>query len=81
MNHQIFAWGSSRNKLRQEENWIDFLCLMGLLLAALVIFGVNLASVPLTPGIETTIAHLAQEVGQKFPHESSWLFPSLSASP
>ncbi|MGK7871885.1 MAG: ArnT family glycosyltransferase [Xenococcaceae cyanobacterium] len=81
MNRQTFAWGSSRNKLRQEERWIESLCIVGLLLAALVLFGINLGSLPLRDWDEGTVAQVAKEIWQDGTDSLDWLFPTLWGEP
>ncbi|MGH2413043.1 MAG: ArnT family glycosyltransferase, partial [Microcystaceae cyanobacterium] len=81
MNRQTFAWDSSRNKLRQEERWLDLLWIAGLLLAALVIFGINLGNLPLRDWDEGTVAQVAKEIWRSPASNSSWLFPTLWGEP
>jgi 4-amino-4-deoxy-L-arabinose transferase-like glycosyltransferase len=81
MNRQIFTWNRSSSQLRREERWLDFLCLGGLFLAALILFTINLGSLPLLDGHETTIAQVAQEIWQAPVASQRWLFPTLSGKP
>lgn len=64
MNHPTFAWGRSQNKLRQEEQWRDYFCVIGLFLAALLLFCLNLGNLPLLDGTEAILAQLGQEIVQ-----------------
>jgi 4-amino-4-deoxy-L-arabinose transferase-like glycosyltransferase len=81
MNHQIFAWGSSKYKLHQEDRWIEFLCITGLFLAALVLFSINLGSLPLRDWDEGTVAQVAKEIYQTQGASLRWLFPTLWGEP
>ena len=79
--HQTFLWGRSQNKLRQEERWLESFCLIGLFLAALILFVVNLGSLPLLDSQEATIAQVAKEIGQAPEDFRNWFFPTLWGSP
>lgn len=79
--HQTFLWGRSQNKLRQEERWLESFCLIGLFLAALILFVVNLGSLPLIDPQETTIAQVAKEIWQAPEGSLTWCFPTLFGKP
>ena len=79
--HQTFLWGRSQNKLRQEERWLESFCLIGLFLAALILFVVNLGSLPLLDSQEATIARLAKEIWQAPEGSWTWCFPTLWGEP
>ena len=78
--HHISIWRRSSNKLRQSEVWLEYLCLIGLSIAALTLFLVNLSSLPLIDYQEATLATVAREI-----HQSSnlinWIFPTLWNEP
>ena len=78
--HHISIWRRSSNKLRQSEIWLEYLCLIGLSLAALTLFLVNLSDLPLIDYREATLATVAREI-----HQSSnlinWIFPTLWNEP
>ena len=78
--HHISIWRRSSNKLRQSEVWLEYLCLIGLSIAALTLFLVNLSSLPLIDYREATLAAVAREI-----HQSSdlinWIFPTLWNEP
>ena len=78
--HHISIWRRSSNKLRQSEVWLEYLCLIGLSIAALTLFLVNLSSLPLIDYQEATLAAVAREI-----HQSSdlinWIFPTLWNEP
>jgi 4-amino-4-deoxy-L-arabinose transferase-like glycosyltransferase len=81
MNRQTFTWGRCSRKLRQQESWLELLCLLGLLLAALVLFGVNLDSLPLRDWDEGTVAQVAKEIWHSDFNSLHWLFPTLWGEP
>lgn len=81
MDRQTFAWGRLGNKLRRSDRWIEWLWLFGLLLAALVLFGMNLGSLPLRDWDEGTVAQVAREIWQAPPGSERWLFPTLWGNP
>ena len=81
MLNQTFLWGRSQNKLRQEERWLESCCLIGLFLAALILFVVNLGSLPLLDLQEATIAQVAKEIWQASEGSLTWLFPTLWGKP
>ena len=70
-------WRRSPNKLRQSENWLECLCYTGLFVVALVLFLVNLGSLPLLDMYEGTLAQVAKEIYQSTPSSLNWIFPSL----
>ncbi|MGK7951294.1 MAG: ArnT family glycosyltransferase [Xenococcaceae cyanobacterium] len=79
--HQAFLWGRSQNKLRQEERWLESFCIIGLFLAALILFVVNLGSLPLLDPKEATIAQVAKEILQAPEGTWNWIFPTLWGKP
>lgn len=76
MNRQIFAWDRSQYQLGRSRDWLEWLWLLGLLLAALVLFGLNLGSLPLTVGETTVVARTAQEALRAGNGEFQWLLPT-----
>lgn len=73
-------WRRSSNRLRQSEVWLEYLCGIGLFIAALILFLVNLSALPLIDYQEATFAAVAKGI-----HQSSdlidWIFPSLWNEP
>jgi 4-amino-4-deoxy-L-arabinose transferase-like glycosyltransferase len=74
INHVSIGRGSA-NKLRQSEVWFEYLCLIGLLLAASCLFLVNLSSLPLLDSQEATLAVVAKEI-YRSTDVINWLFPT-----
>ena len=72
-----FIWRRSPNKLRQSEIWLECLCYAGLFSMALILFLVNLGSLPLIDMYEGTLAQVAKEIYQSTPTSLNWVFPTL----
>jgi 4-amino-4-deoxy-L-arabinose transferase-like glycosyltransferase len=81
MSHQTSIWGYSRYKLRQAEKWLEFFGLLGLWVAALALFTVNLGHLPLRDWDEGTVAQVAKEISQAPFAEWQWLFPQMWGKP
>jgi 4-amino-4-deoxy-L-arabinose transferase-like glycosyltransferase len=79
INH-VSIWRCSSNKLRQSEVWLEYLCLVGLLLAASTLFLVNLSSLPLLDTHEATLAQVAREI-YRSANVTNWIFPTLWDEP
>jgi 4-amino-4-deoxy-L-arabinose transferase-like glycosyltransferase len=80
MNRQTFAWGRSKNQLRTKGRWVESLYLLGLLVAALIIFTIDLGSIPLQNGEEGIVAQVAKEIWRSPEKIENWLFPKLWGS-
>ncbi|MGB5710597.1 MAG: glycosyltransferase family 39 protein [Waterburya sp.] len=78
--HHISIWRRSSNKLRQSEVWLEWLYLFGLSMAALMLFLVNLANLPLLDPQEGTLAMVAKEIYQGTA-TSDWIFPTIWGEP
>ncbi|NEQ81578.1 MAG: glycosyltransferase family 39 protein [Moorea sp. SIO2I5] len=76
MDHKTFTWGGSGNRIRRTQRWIDRLSLLGLLLAALLLFSINLGSGSLK-GVEQSISHLASQLLSASGEFGQWLYPTL----
>ncbi|MBW4580134.1 MAG: glycosyltransferase family 39 protein [Tildeniella nuda ZEHNDER 1965/U140] len=63
------------------ESWIDRLWLLGLLLAAGVLFGVNLGNVALRDWDEGTVAQVARDIWRSPPGSWVWLHPTIAGEP
>jgi 4-amino-4-deoxy-L-arabinose transferase-like glycosyltransferase len=81
MNRQTFTWGRLSEKLRQEEQWTEVLVLVGLFLAALLLFTINLGNLPLRDWDEATVAQVAKEIWQATPDSLRWIFPTYEGTP
>jgi 4-amino-4-deoxy-L-arabinose transferase-like glycosyltransferase len=77
MNRQTFAWGHLKKQLNTKVRWVESLYFTGLLLAALIIFIVNLGNAPLQDGTESIVAQVAKEIWESPQKVENWLFPTL----
>ena len=78
MERQTFTWGHAKNRTRRTERWVERLWLLGLLLAALLLFGINLGSPPLSDWGEGTIALVAREIARAPVASWQWLYPKIA---
>lgn len=69
-------WSRSPN-MRQSEIRLECLCYASLLAMALILFLVNLGSLPLLDVYEGTLAQVAKEIYQSAPNSLNWIFPTL----
>ncbi|MGB7520980.1 MAG: glycosyltransferase family 39 protein, partial [Spirulinaceae cyanobacterium] len=77
MERQIFVGDRPEKNLRSREYWVEWLWILGLFLAALVLFGTNLNNLPLQDGDEGMIAQVAKEIHLAPQGSRQWLFPTL----
>lgn len=78
MSGQIFAWGSPKNWVRLSGRWTDGFWVVGLMLAALLVFGTDLGGVALRDWDEGIVAQIARDMGRG---ESNWLYPKMAGMP
>ncbi|MCW6038054.1 glycosyltransferase family 39 protein [Spirulina subsalsa FACHB-351] len=76
MKYQTFPWGGYRQRLPGPEVWQERFWWLGFLAAALLLFTVNLAELPLQSGQEMMLAQTAREM-----MEGNWFFPTLDGRP
>lgn len=81
MDRQTFAWDRADNKIRRTERWIERLSVLGLFLAALLLLGINLGSLPLLNWSEGTVASIARELARVSMGSWSWFYPTLTTKP
>ncbi len=81
MERQTFTWGYAQNRIRRTQRWADRLWLLGLLLAALLLFGINLGSLPLQDWGEGTVALVAREIKNAPLEAFTWLYPKIAGKP
>lgn len=81
MNRQTSTWGISNYRVRPEERWLELLCILGLFLAAIILYSLNLGSLPLRDWDEGTVVQVAKEIYQAEPHQLKWLFPTIWGEP
>ncbi len=78
MDRQTFAWDRAGNKIRRGDCWIERLWVLGLFLAALLLLGINLGSLPLSSWGEQTVALVARELERASVGSWSWFYPTLT---
>jgi len=81
MERQTFTWGSSGNRIRKTDTLVERLWVLGLLLAALLLFGINLGNLALSDGGEGTVALVARELARSSLKPWQWLYPTLGGKP
>ncbi len=80
MYNQTFTWGRSKNQYRRN-NWVEWLWTVGLLLAAVLLFSINLGSLPLRDWDEGTVAQVARDIWLAPSGSWRWLYPTLGGEP
>ncbi|MGB5771480.1 MAG: glycosyltransferase family 39 protein [Crocosphaera sp.] len=80
MNPKTFTWHPLKSLHPRGETWRIVWCWVGLLGAALILFGFNLDSSPLLES-ERVMAQLAQEMSENRFLSGDWLFPTLDETP
>jgi len=74
----ILSWGSPNRKTPLNDRWVDLLSALGLLLAALLLYGINLGELPLRDWDEGIVAQVAREIGRG---DGNWLYPTINDTP
>ncbi|WP_228060352.1 ArnT family glycosyltransferase [Coleofasciculus sp. LEGE 07092] len=70
MNRQTFTWGRSGNRIRKTQRWVERMWLLGILLAALLLFCINLDSLPL----------LSHEISKTTVASWQWFYPTVDGN-
>ncbi|NEO98352.1 MAG: phospholipid carrier-dependent glycosyltransferase [Symploca sp. SIO2E9] len=81
MNNQTFIWGRSGNRIRKTERWVEGLSVFGLLLAALLLFSINLDSLPLQDWCEDKVELIAHHLVGESVDYWQWLYPQNLPEP
>lgn len=81
MSRPTFNWGSSKKQYHQGDNWIDRLWIVGLLLATVLLFSINLGGLPLRDWDEGTVAQVAREIWRSPAGSWHWLYPTQGGEP
>lgn len=81
MDRQTFTGDDSTNRIRNQNAWIERFIVMALLIAGLLLFTINLGSLPLRDWDEGTVAQVAREILEAPSGSDRWLFPTLWGDP
>jgi len=81
MFHRSFAWASSKNRIPGSDSWVEGLWVLGLLLAAVILFSINLGTLPLRDWDEGTVAQVAREIALAPAGSTRWVYPTLGGGP
>lgn len=81
MRHRTFTWGRSKKKWSRQRDRTDELWVIGLLLAAVLLFTINLGGLPLRDWDEGTVAQVAREIWRTPFGSWHWLYPTLGDEP
>ncbi|OUL30238.1 phospholipid carrier-dependent glycosyltransferase [Nostoc sp. T09] len=81
MQEGSFIWGHLGKQHRTVDKLIDGIWLIVLLLAAVLLFSVNLGGVPLRDWDEGTVAQVAREILRSPAGSLGWLYPTLGGEP
>ena len=78
MNRKLFALGKPKSWLLPPETWIDRLWVLALLLAAVILYTIDLGSLPLRDWDEGIVAQVAREIWRAPNGSWHWLYPTLA---
>lgn len=81
MYKQTFAWGRAKKRFRRPQEWVEWLWIVGLLLAAVLLFGINLGGVSLRDWDEGIVAQVARDIWRAPSGRSGWLYPTIGGEP
>lgn len=81
MQEGSFIWGHLEKQHRAVDKWIDWVWLVVLLVAAVLLFSINLGGLPLRDWDEGTVAHVAREIWNAPAGSLRWLYPTLGGEP
>lgn len=78
--HRTFAWRYAKNWNRRFDKSVECLWMIGLLLAAVLLYTINLGELPLRDWDEGTVAQVARDLwrGSGAWH---WIYPTLGGEP
>ena len=78
MSRQIFTGNRPLRQMRPLDGWVDLFWILGLLIAALTLYGLHLGGVPLRDWDEGLVAQVAREIPRG---QQNWLYPTLHGIP
>lgn len=77
MERQTFTWDGSGKGTRKIERWVERFWVLGLLLAALLLFCISLGNVPLFAPQEGIAALVAREISSSPLASWQWFYPTI----
>lgn len=81
MARRTFNWSALSNPSFDWKDRLDLLWSVGLLLAATLLFTINLGGLPLRDWDEGTVAQVARDIWRAEPGSMTWLYPTIAGSP
>ncbi|TAF07075.1 MAG: glycosyltransferase family 39 protein [Nostocales cyanobacterium] len=81
MQEGSYIWTHLEKQHRTVDKWIDGIWLIVLLLAAILLFSLNLGGLPLKDWDEGTVAQVAREIWRSPDASMRWLYPTLGGEP
>ncbi|BAY14872.1 glycosyl transferase family protein [Anabaenopsis circularis NIES-21] len=81
MQQGSFIWGHREKQHRALEKWIDRAWILVLLVAAVLLFSINLGGLPLRDWDEGTVAQVSREIWSAPAGSMRWLYPTLGGEP
>lgn len=81
MQEGSFIWGRLEKQHRAVEKRIDWVWVVLLFLAAVLLFTINLGNLPLRDWDEGTVAQVAREIWRAPAGSMRWLYPTLGGEP
>lgn len=79
MDRQTFTWGLSASRIRQTQRWVERMWLFGLFFAALLLFCIQLDSLPLVDWGEKMVAQVAGELSKTPVGSWQWFYPAVDS--
>lgn len=77
MQEGSFIWSHLEKQHRAVDKWVDWVWLIVLFLAAVLLFSINLGGLPLQDWDEGTVAQVAREIWRAPLGSMHWLYPTL----
>ncbi|MFB2920274.1 MULTISPECIES: ArnT family glycosyltransferase [Aerosakkonema] len=81
MYRKLFTSGELGNRLGRQGIWSDRLWVLGLLIAAITIYAINLGNLPLRDWDEGIVAQVARDIWRAPSGSMRWLYPTLGDTP
>ncbi|MBR8839035.1 MAG: glycosyltransferase family 39 protein [Stigonema ocellatum SAG 48.90 = DSM 106950] len=81
MQEERFVWGRLQKQYHTVDKRIDWVWVVVLLLAAVLLFTINLGGLPLRDWDEGTVAQVAREIWRAKAGSMRWLYPILEGEP